>query len=80
MTKGLNVEVKIGVQHVAREIVLESEESPDALAQTVSKAMAGGGVLSLTDDKGRVVIVRVETLGYVDIGPARRSGVGFGSL
>lgn len=74
------MEVKIGVQNVAREIVLESEQTPEAVAKAVAEAVTGGGLLSLTDDKGRVVVVPVATLGYVDIGPTRRGGVGFGSI
>ena len=66
------VEVKIGVQNVAREITLESDQTAEEVAKLVTAALADGGTLSLVDDKGRLVIVPVAVLGYVDIGaPAR---------
>ncbi|HET7476685.1 MAG TPA: DUF3107 domain-containing protein [Dermatophilaceae bacterium] len=74
------MEVKIGVQNVAREVVLESDQTPEAVAKAVAKAVADGGLLSLTDDKGRVVVIPVAALGYVDIGSTRRGGVGFGAI
>ena len=51
------MEVKIGVQNVAREITLESDESPEQVSETVRQALADGGLLSLTDEKGRLVLV-----------------------
>src|SRR5437868_4043057 len=52
------VEVKIGVLHTPREIVLESSQSPDEVEKTVAEALKSvDGQLSLTDDKGRRVIV-----------------------
>jgi hypothetical protein len=52
------VEVKIGVQYAARELVLESAQSPDEVVKAVSEALrADLGVLTLVDDKGRRVLV-----------------------
>jgi hypothetical protein len=74
------VEVKIGVQNVAREITLESDQTPEQVSETVRQALADGGLLSLTDEKGRLVLVPVEHIGYVDVGPAGKGRVGFGTL
>ncbi len=74
------MEVKIGVRDVPREVVLESEQSPDAVAQLVADAVASGEMLSLTDDKGRLVIVPGAQIGYVEIGAPESRRVGFGSL
>jgi hypothetical protein len=75
------VEVKIGVQNVARELVLESSQSADEVAGAVSEALAGGdGVLRLRDEKGRLVVVPVGALAYVEIGVEESRRVGFGSL
>ena len=35
------MEVKIGVQHAPREIVLESSDSPEKIASAVSDALSG---------------------------------------
>jgi hypothetical protein len=74
------VEIKIGVQHVAREIVVESKQSPEEIEALVTEALATGGVLNLEDDAGRRVIVPVATIGYVDLGAAKKSSVGFGTI
>jgi hypothetical protein len=74
------VEVKIGVQNVAREITLESDQTPEQVSETVREALADGGLLSLTDDKGRLVLVPVASIGYVDVGAAEKGRVGFGTL
>lgn len=73
------MEVKIGVQHTSRELTLESDQTPEDVADAVATALESGGLLSLTDDKGRRVIVPVEKLAYVEIGPASVRRVGFGT-
>lgn len=52
------MEVKIGVQHAPREIVLESGLSAEEVESAVAEALTGKAqLLSLTDDKGRKVLV-----------------------
>ena len=74
------MEVKIGVRDVAREVVLESELTPDAVAKAVADAVTTGNALKLTDDKGRLVIVPGAQIAYVEIGAAESRRVGFGTL
>jgi hypothetical protein len=74
------VEIKIGIQNVGREIVFESAETPEAVAELVSRAMNGGAELRLKDSKGRVVIIPSKVLGYVEIGAEETRRVGFGAL
>jgi hypothetical protein len=75
------VEVKIGVQHAPRELVLESTQTPDEVEKAVAAAFRSDeGVLSLVDDKGRRVIVPVTTLAYVEIAEAEQRRVGFGAV
>ena len=77
------MEVKIGVQHVQRELTVETDESIEALEKLVAEAVGsgagGGGVLTLTDSKGRKVIVPVDKLAYVEIGGGALGHVGFRS-
>jgi len=73
------VEVKIGVQFAARELVLESAQSASEVEKAVAEAVAErNGQLSLVDEKGRRVIVPADKLAYVEIA-AETSGrrVGF---
>ena len=74
------MDVKIGVRDVAGQVVLESEQTPDEVAAAVAAAVEGGGLLTLTDDKGRLVIVPGPLIGFVEIGAASERRVGFGAL
>jgi hypothetical protein len=71
------VEVKIGVQFAPRELVLESAQSPAEIEQTVTEAIKSEGTLSLTDEKGRRIILPVSKLAYVEIAEAAPRAVGF---
>jgi hypothetical protein len=74
------LEIKIGVQNIGREIVLESAEDADSVAKIVEEAISKGGELRLKDDKGRVIIVPGNALGYVEIGAEEARRVGFGQF
>ncbi len=71
------MEVKIGVQYAPRELVLESAQTPAEIEQIVTDAIASDGTLSLTDEKGRRVIVPVSKVAYVEIAEASPRAVGF---
>ncbi|MER5860551.1 MULTISPECIES: DUF3107 domain-containing protein [Streptomyces] len=75
------MEVKIGVQHAPREIVLESGQSVEEVERVVTDALAGKTqLLSLQDEKGRKILVPTERLAYVEIGEPAVRKVGFGTL
>lgn len=73
------MEVKIGVQDSPREISLDSDETPEAVTAAVKSAIESGGLLSLTDDRGRTILVNAAKISYVEIGAASSRRVGFGS-
>ncbi len=73
------MEVKIGVQDSPREITLESGESREDVMAAVEKALKDGGLLTLTDDRGRTVIVNAARITYVELGASSSRRVGFGS-
>jgi hypothetical protein len=73
------VEVKIGVQHAQRELVLETDETAEAVEKLVGDALASGGLVSLTDSKGRKVFVPAEKIAYVELGSGTVGHVGFRS-
>ncbi|MEV0093566.1 DUF3107 domain-containing protein [Streptomyces sp. NPDC050738] len=75
------MEVKIGVQHTPREIVLESAQSADEVELAVADALSGKAkLLSLSDDKGRKVLVPADRIAYVELGEPAQRRVGFGAL
>jgi hypothetical protein len=76
----MTVEVKIGVQYSARELIVDSALSPAEVEKLVTTALAAGGLLSLTDERGRKILVPVEKLAYIEIGEANERRVGFGNL
>ena len=78
-SEGSPVDIKIGVQDTPREITIESAQSPEDVTRAVEAAINAGTLLSLTDDRGRTVLVPGGKIAYVEIGPASTRKVGFGS-
>ncbi|HIZ35122.1 MAG TPA: DUF3107 domain-containing protein [Candidatus Ruania gallistercoris] len=79
------MEITIGVKHVSRELNLEVEGEAKDVFDAVNEALAeqakgnSAAVLSLTDEKGRQVVVPAASLGYVEIGAQTPRPVGFGT-
>ncbi|MGW6229699.1 DUF3107 family protein, partial [Cellulosimicrobium cellulans] len=61
------MEVTIGVQNLARELVVDTDLSAEAVATAVADALGGAPALELTDSRGRRVIIPTASLGYVEI-------------
>lgn len=73
------MDIKIGIQDTPREVQLDSDETPEAVTARVTEAMASGSLLSLTDDRGRTVLIPGAKIAYVEIGAPSTRRVGFGS-
>jgi polysaccharide deacetylase 2 family uncharacterized protein YibQ len=71
------VEVKIGVQQAQRELVVDTDSTPEDIEARLAEAIAGNGVLRISDVKGRTVIVPAEKLAYLELGSPTSSTVGF---
>jgi len=72
------VEVKVGVADTARELALNSSQTPDEVEALVTAALKdSSGTLSLLDDKGRRYLVPSARVAYVEIGTADSRKVGF---
>jgi DNA-binding transcriptional regulator/RsmH inhibitor MraZ len=71
------MEVKIGVQHAPRELVLETSDSADDVRAALDKALTDHTTLVLRDSRGRVVLVPAESIAYVEIGGGVSGQVGF---
>ena len=71
------MEIRIGVQNVARELVLESDETAEKVLAAVEAALAKSAVLTLKDSRGRRVVVPTATLAYVEMGEDTPRHVGF---
>ncbi|HEU5265531.1 MAG TPA: DUF3107 domain-containing protein [Jatrophihabitans sp.] len=72
------MEVKIGVLHTTREIVVDSPQTPDEVEKAVAEALKSvDGQLVLVEERGRKVIVPANLVAYVDIAQADQRRVGF---
>ena len=74
------MDITIGVQNLARELVVESDQTSEEVAGLVSAALDGKPFLELRDSRGRRVLVPTSSIGYVEIGSEETRRVGFGSL
>lgn len=70
------MEVKIGVLHAPRELVVDVNATHEEIAAKVTSAV-GGGTLHLTDAKGRVILVPGDRIAYVELGSPTSGTVGF---
>jgi hypothetical protein len=74
------VEVKIGIQSIPRELVIETTASQQEVEQALSRAVADGGLFAVPDDKGGKVLVPADKIAYVEFAGSESRRVGFGSL
>jgi hypothetical protein len=72
------VEVKIGIQSLPRELVVETSTSQAEIESSLAAAIADGGVFIVTDEKGGQIMVPGDKIAYVEIGGAEPRRVGFG--
>lgn len=74
------MEVKIGVQQAPRELSVEVDDDAEAVEKAIRDALADdAGLLALTDNKGRKVLVPTARLAYVELGSPTVGQVGFRS-
>jgi hypothetical protein len=74
------VEVRIGIHNTTRELTVESAQTQEEIQQAVAAAVADeSGILTLSDEKGRTVIVPARTLAYVELAGNGTRRVGFGA-
>lgn len=71
------MEVKIGVQNAQRELVLDTDSTPEDIETHFAEALSSGGLLRLADSRGRAVVVPADKIAYVELGSPTTSTVGF---
>jgi polysaccharide deacetylase 2 family uncharacterized protein YibQ len=74
------VDIKVGIQHVTREVVVDSAETADDVEKAFSEALSDDGFLRLADTHGRKVLIPVSKIAYIDLGEENARRVGFGAL
>jgi hypothetical protein len=74
----VSVEVKVGVADTARELLINSSQTPEEVEALVADALNNSvGTLALVDDKGRRFLVPSARVAYVEIGSIDSRKVGF---
>ncbi|GAB3621978.1 DUF3107 domain-containing protein [Mariniluteicoccus endophyticus] len=74
------MEVKVGIQHIARELSVETEQTADEVEQAYTKALAEDSLFTLVDSKGGRTLVRASSVAYLDLGKENVRRVGFGAV
>ncbi|MDO4412077.1 DUF3107 domain-containing protein [Cutibacterium sp.] len=75
------MEIKIGITNTAREVSIDAQESAQAIEQQLRDSIREpDAVLTLTDAKGRKVLVPARGIAYLDLGQPNSRQVGFGTL
>ncbi|MBO0770925.1 MAG: DUF3107 domain-containing protein [Actinobacteria bacterium] len=73
------MEVKIGIQSIPREIVVETTATADEVERLLSAAVTDGGLFALADGKGGKLLVPADKIAYVEFGGNETRRVGFGT-
>ena len=74
------MEIKVGIQHVNSEVVVETTETAADVEQAFAEAVESEGVFTLSDERGRRVLIPSTKIAYVDLGEEHARKVGFGTL
>lgn len=75
------MEIRIGIQNVSREIVIESQSSAEDVEKAVADALENDKpLLTLEDRREKKIVVPVRSIGYVEIGSDTRQTVGFAAV
>ena len=72
------MDIRIGIQNSPRELSFESDQSAAEVGSLVANAIeTGAKLLKLKDNKGRLFLVPVASIGYVECGAEESRRVGF---
>jgi Protein of unknown function (DUF3107) len=75
------VEVKIGIQSVPRELIVDSDTPADEIERALTAALAGerNSVFVLSVAKGGRILVPADKIAYLEFGASESRRVGFGN-
>lgn len=74
------MQVRIGVQNVPKELVVETDLSADEIQNALAEALSRpGGIFALQDRRAGRIVVPAERVGYLEISEDEQRSVGFGS-
>ena len=76
------MEVKIGIQSVPRELVIETDTPADEIESQLASALSGdnNSLFALAMSKGGKILVPADKIAYVEFGAPEARRVGFGNI
>lgn len=74
------MDIEIGIRNVARALNFSVDANADDISKTIETAVEDKKPVSLTDNRGRRIVIPTDALGYVVIGSDIAHPVGFGAL
>ena len=76
------MEVKIGIQSIPRELIVDTDASAEEVERNLTKALGatdGNAVFALTTQKGGRVLIPADKIAFVEFGSDQSRRMGFGN-
>jgi hypothetical protein len=77
------VEVKIGIQSIPRELLVDTDATAEEVERDLTAALAapdGKAVLALTTQKGGRVLIPADKIAFIEFSTDQARRVGFGNI
>ena len=77
------MEVKIGIQSIPRELVVDTDATAEEIERDLAAALSakdGSPILALTTQKGGRVLIPADKIAFVEFGGDQSRRVGFGNI
>ena len=76
------MEVKIGIQSVPRELIVETDATAEEVERDLAAALAadGKGLLALATQKGGRLLVPADKIAFIEFSTDQARRVGFGNI
>jgi hypothetical protein len=76
------MEVKIGIQSIPRELIVDTDATAEEVERDLAAALAadGKGLLALTTQKGGRVLVPADKIAFIEFSTDQARRVGFGNI
>jgi hypothetical protein len=77
------VEVKIGIQSIPRELVVDTDATPEEVERDLAAALSakdGTAIFALSTQKGGRILVPADKIAFVEFSTDQARRVGFGNI
>ena len=77
------MEVKIGIQSIPRELVVDTDATVEEIERDLAAALAtqdGHAIFALTVQKGGRVLIPADKIAFIEFGGEQARRVGFGNI